>query len=87
MPSLMFVGDVCGKADAAADVYLSVFGDAERGQLVRCPEGLAPDPPGTGMFSDFWLGDTWLATMDSAYEHLVGASAMDLRQRPAEFWR
>ena len=72
VPALMFVGDVSGQAAEAVDFYLSVFGDAERGQLVRYPEGSAPDVPGTVMFSDFRLADTWFAAMDSAHEHAFG---------------
>lgn len=72
VPSLMFVGDVSGQAEEAIDFYVSVFGDAERGQLVRYPEGSAPDLPGTVMFSDFRLADTWFAAMDSAHGHAFG---------------
>lgn len=72
VPSLMFVGDVSGQAEEANDFYLSVFGDAERGQLVRYPQGLAPELPDTVMFSDFRLADTWFAAMDSAREHAFG---------------
>jgi predicted 3-demethylubiquinone-9 3-methyltransferase (glyoxalase superfamily) len=66
VPALMFVGDVSGKAEAATDFYLDVFGDAERGQLVRYPEGMAAEVPGTVMFCDIRLGDTWIADMDTA---------------------
>jgi predicted 3-demethylubiquinone-9 3-methyltransferase (glyoxalase superfamily) len=69
MPALTFVGAVSAKAEQAVDFYLGVFGDAERGQLVRYPEAMAPEVPGTVMFSDFRLGDSWLAAMDSAREH------------------
>jgi predicted 3-demethylubiquinone-9 3-methyltransferase (glyoxalase superfamily) len=69
VPALMFVGDVRGKAEEATDFYLKVFGDSQRGQLVRYPEGVAPEVPGTVMFSDLRVGDTWLAAMDSAREH------------------
>ena len=72
VPALTFVGDVSGKAEEATDFYLDVFGDGERGQLVRYPEGMAPDVPGTVMFSDIRLGDTWIAAMDSAREHDFG---------------
>jgi predicted 3-demethylubiquinone-9 3-methyltransferase (glyoxalase superfamily) len=72
VPSLMFAGDVSGKAEEAVDFYLSVFGDAERGQLVRYPEGLAPELPGTVMFSDFRLADTWFAAMDGGRQHAFG---------------
>ena len=69
IPSLLFVGDVCGKAEEASDHYLSVFDDSERGLLVRYPAGGEPDAEGPVMFSDFRLHATWLAAMDSADEH------------------
>ena len=72
VPALTFVGDVSGKAEEAGDFYLSVFGDGERGQLVRYPDGMAPEKPGTVMFSDFRLADTWFAAMDSARDHDFG---------------
>jgi predicted 3-demethylubiquinone-9 3-methyltransferase (glyoxalase superfamily) len=72
VPSLMFTGDVCGKAAEARDFYIAVFGDAERGQSVPYPEGAAPDAPGTTMFSDFRLADGWFAAMDSAEDHGFG---------------
>jgi predicted 3-demethylubiquinone-9 3-methyltransferase (glyoxalase superfamily) len=72
VPSLMFTGEVCGKAAEAVEFYVSVFGDAERGQLVPYPEGAEPDEPGTTMFSDFRLADGWLAAMDSAQDHGFG---------------
>jgi predicted 3-demethylubiquinone-9 3-methyltransferase (glyoxalase superfamily) len=72
VPSLMFTGDVCGKAAEARDAYISVFGDAERGQSAPYPEGSEPDEPGTTMFTDFRLADSWLAAMDSAQEHHFG---------------
>jgi predicted 3-demethylubiquinone-9 3-methyltransferase (glyoxalase superfamily) len=71
VPALMFVGDVSGKAEEATDFYRGVFGDAERGQLARYPEGMAPEVPGTVMFTDIRLGDTWVAAMDSARDEAV----------------
>ena len=72
VPSLLYTGEVCGKAAEARDYYISVFGDAERGQSALYPEGSEPDEPGTTMFSDFRLADSWLAAMDSAQEHHFG---------------
>jgi predicted 3-demethylubiquinone-9 3-methyltransferase (glyoxalase superfamily) len=72
VPSLMFTGEVCGKAGEARDAYIAAFGDAERGQSVPYPEGSEPDQPGSTMFSDLRLADTWLAAMDSAYDHGFG---------------
>jgi len=69
IPSLLFVGDVCGKAEEATDFYLSVFNNSRRGELVRYPPGMNPDKEGTIMFTDFILEGVWFAAMDSAQEH------------------
>ena len=69
IPSLLFVGANCGKAEEAIEFYLSVFGNAKQGMTVRYPAGREPDKEGTIMFADFMLENTWLAAMDSAHEH------------------
>ncbi|MBI5473816.1 MAG: VOC family protein [Ignavibacteriae bacterium] len=79
VPSLMFVGDMCGKAEEASDYYLSVFSakggsasggkNAKRGIIARYPKGLEPDKEGTIMFTDFMIENQWFAAMDSAREH------------------
>lgn len=69
IPSIMFVGDVCGKAEKATDFYISVFKNSKRGALARYPKGMAPDKEGTIMFTDFMLEGQWFAAMDSAHEH------------------
>jgi predicted 3-demethylubiquinone-9 3-methyltransferase (glyoxalase superfamily) len=67
LPSLLFVGEVSGRAEEAGDLYRRVFGgDSVAGQLVRWPEDMGAELPGTVMFSDFRLGDSWLTAMDSA---------------------
>jgi len=52
IPLLMFVGDVCGKAEEASDFYLSIFEESKRGAIVRYPKGMEPDKEGTIMFTD-----------------------------------
>lgn len=69
IPSLLFTGDACGKAEEAGAFYRSVFPDSQEGQLVRWPAGSLPEREGTVMFSDFRLDQTWFAAMDSAREH------------------
>ncbi|CAG1014960.1 hypothetical protein ANAEL_05131 [Anaerolineales bacterium] len=78
VPSLLFVGDVAGKAEEAINFYLSVFRDApfdfaprgsKMGAIMRYGAGQEPDKAGTVMFADFKLLGTWLAAMDSAHEH------------------
>lgn len=37
VPSLLFVGDICGKAEEAVGHYIDTFKDAKRGTLARYP--------------------------------------------------
>lgn len=69
VPSLMFVGDVYGKAEEAIDFYLSIFNNGRRGSTNRYPQGMAPNEAGTLMFADFMLEGQWFAAMDSAENH------------------
>ncbi len=69
IPSLMFTGGVCGKAEEATDFYLSVFKDSKRGIVARYPAGMEPDKEGTLMFTDFKLEGQWFTAMDSARMH------------------
>ena len=55
VPSLMFVGEVAGKAEEAINFYLSVFKDSKMGTLIRYGAGQEPDNEGTVMFADFML--------------------------------
>ncbi|WP_454831293.1 VOC family protein [Pseudoxanthomonas wuyuanensis] len=72
MPSLLFTGDVYGKAEEAGAFYRSVFDGSQAGQLVRRTEDVPPDQAGTVLFSDFRLGESWFVAMDSGYEHSFG---------------
>ncbi|MEW5797549.1 MAG: VOC family protein [Bacteroidota bacterium] len=74
VPSLLFAGNVCGKAEEATDFYLSVFSasgekNTKRGLVARYPKGMEPDKEGTIMFTDFMIEGQWFAAMDSAREH------------------
>jgi predicted 3-demethylubiquinone-9 3-methyltransferase (glyoxalase superfamily) len=69
VPSLLFVGNVCGKAEEAINFYLSVFKNSKQGLIARYPKGMEPDKEGTLMFADFMLEGQWFAAMDSAHEH------------------
>lgn len=69
IPSLLFVGDVYGKAEEASDFYISAFQNSRRGAIARYPAGMAPDKEGAVMFTDFMLKGQWFAAMDSAREH------------------
>lgn len=69
MPSLMFVGDICGKAEEAIQMYVSIFKHSKEGYIARYPQGLEPNKEGTVMFADFMLENQWFAAMDSASDH------------------
>ena len=68
-PALLFTGEVCGRAAEAGAFYREVFPGSREGRLVPHPEGSAPDRAGTTMYTDFRLGPTWFAAMDSAHPH------------------
>jgi predicted 3-demethylubiquinone-9 3-methyltransferase (glyoxalase superfamily) len=69
MPSLLFVGEVYGKAEEAINFYLSVFKDSKMGAVHHYGAGQEPDKEDAVMFADFKLLDLWFAAMDSAREH------------------
>jgi predicted 3-demethylubiquinone-9 3-methyltransferase (glyoxalase superfamily) len=72
VPTLMFIGDVCGKAEAAVEHYTSVFPDSKVGPILRYSEGQEPDEPGTIQYIGFSLAGQQLAAMDSARVHDTG---------------
>ncbi len=72
VPTLMFVGDVCGKAEEAANHYASVFPNSKVEHVVRYGEGEEPDQPGTVRHLYLSLDGYKLAAMDSAREHDFG---------------
>jgi predicted 3-demethylubiquinone-9 3-methyltransferase (glyoxalase superfamily) len=72
VPSLLYTGDVVGKANEAIEFYCSIFKDGKRGTTAPRPEDMGPDKAGTLMFADFYINHTWLAAMDSAHPHGFG---------------
>ena len=69
VPSLLFTGSVCGRAEEATEYYLSIFDETKRGLTARYPEGSEPDKEGTIMYTDLMLNGQWFAAMDSAQDH------------------
>jgi len=61
-PTLMFVGDVCGKAEEAIHFYASLFRRSKVGDILREKEGIVKHAAFTLEGQDF-------AAMDSAREH------------------
>ena len=65
----MFVGEQCGKAEAAIKFYISVFNNAKIGSILRYGKGEEPDREGTIKHAAFTLEDQGFAAMDSARNH------------------
>jgi predicted 3-demethylubiquinone-9 3-methyltransferase (glyoxalase superfamily) len=72
IPSLMFTGERCGRAEEAIDCYTSIFSDTDVNDIARYGPGQQPDEEGTVMFADFTLDGQHFAAMDSAREHDFG---------------
>jgi len=68
-PTLMFVGEQCGKAEAAINYYTSVFSNAGIGDILRYGKGEEPDKEGAIKHADFLLENQGFAAMDSAHKH------------------
>jgi predicted 3-demethylubiquinone-9 3-methyltransferase (glyoxalase superfamily) len=76
-PVLMFVGNVCGKAEEAINFYSAVFKNAPNGAaedttvevLARYGKGEEPDKVGTVRYAHFSLVGQEFGAMDSAREH------------------
>jgi len=72
VPTLMYVGEVAGRAEEAANFYASVFRDARVGDILRYGRGEEPDKEGTVKHLGFTLEGREFAAMDSAYGHKFG---------------
>jgi predicted 3-demethylubiquinone-9 3-methyltransferase (glyoxalase superfamily) len=71
-PTLMFVGDVCGRAEEAVTFYTSMFPNSNLGPVLRYGQGEEPDKEGTVRHASFALVEQKFAAMDSAREHNFG---------------
>jgi predicted 3-demethylubiquinone-9 3-methyltransferase (glyoxalase superfamily) len=68
-PTLLFVGDVCGKAEEAMNFYASIFPDGKVGNMAKYPAGMEPNKEGTVMHGVVTLAGQDFFAMDSAKEH------------------
>ena len=77
-PVLMFVGNVCGKAEEAINFYVSVFknapdrakgGGANAKILARYGKNSEPDKEGTVQYAQLSIAGQEFGAMDSAREH------------------
>lgn len=71
-PTLIYVGDVSGRAEEAVNFYTSVFPNSKVGDINRYGKGEDPDKEGTVRHASFSLGGYQFAAMDSAREHNFG---------------
>ena len=92
-PTLMFVGEVCGKAEEAINFYASVFPDSKLGRVLRYGKGEEPDQEGTIKHAGFTLAGREFAAMDSAHDHSFGFNeavsfmvGCDTQQEIDYFW-
>ena len=69
IPTLMYVGDVCGRAEEAVNLYASVFHNSKVGDILRYGKDEAPDREGTIKHAAFTLEGQEFAAMESAYDH------------------
>ncbi|HSB92189.1 MAG TPA: VOC family protein [Flavitalea sp.] len=68
-PAIMFVGDVCGKAEEAIRFYASVFRNSKVGDIFRYVKGQEPDKEGAAAHAFFTLENQEFVAMDSARSH------------------
>lgn len=71
-PSLLFVGEVCGRAQEATRFYTSVFPDSAVDTLVPYGSDAAPNAEGDVMYASLRLAGQQFAAMDSALDHDFG---------------
>ena len=68
-PVIMFVGNVCGKAEEAVKFWTSVFPESNVGMVLHFGKGEEPDKEGTLKYAAFSLFGQEFGAMDSAHEH------------------
>jgi predicted 3-demethylubiquinone-9 3-methyltransferase (glyoxalase superfamily) len=69
VPMVMFVGEVCGKAEEAINSWTSLFPASKVETIQRYGKGELPDQEGTVKYAEFSLFGEQFRCMDSAYEH------------------
>jgi len=68
-PTMMFVGENCGKCETAINEYTAIFKDAKINGLERYGDGMEPQTPEMIKHIAFELEKESFAAMDSAYEN------------------
>jgi predicted 3-demethylubiquinone-9 3-methyltransferase (glyoxalase superfamily) len=68
-PSLLFVGDQCGRAEEALRLYTSTFRDSSVNGILRFSPEETPSPEGLVKHAQFTLEGEVFMVMDSPFEH------------------
>jgi len=68
-PTMMYVGNVAGKAEEAMRLYASVLPESTVGDIARYPAGMEPEKEGTVMHGSVTLAGQEFFAMDSAQKH------------------
>ena len=69
VPSLLFTGEVYGKASEAINYYTSIFNNAKIENVFKYGPDAPPNDPEALMFADFTLEGLLFAAMDGAGQH------------------
>jgi predicted 3-demethylubiquinone-9 3-methyltransferase (glyoxalase superfamily) len=92
-PTLIFVGEQCGRAEEAINFYSSVFHDAKVDHILRYSKDDKPDKEGTIKHAGFSLEGENFAVMDSARAHNFNFNEAisfmvhcDTQERIDSFW-
>jgi predicted 3-demethylubiquinone-9 3-methyltransferase (glyoxalase superfamily) len=68
-PTLMYVGDMAGKAEEAIGLYTGLFDNSKIDNVMRYEAGEDPDKEGTIKHASFQLAGEYFGAMDSAQDH------------------
>jgi len=68
-PTLMFVGDQCGKAEEAIEFYTTIFEHSKVGDILRYGMDKTPNESNMIQHVEFTLENQRFAAMDSGYNH------------------
>jgi predicted 3-demethylubiquinone-9 3-methyltransferase (glyoxalase superfamily) len=68
-PVLMFVGDVCGRAEEAVNFYASLFEHAQADVFARYGPDEEPDTEGSVQYAVLTVNGREVGAMDSGYQH------------------
>jgi predicted 3-demethylubiquinone-9 3-methyltransferase (glyoxalase superfamily) len=72
MPTFMFTGKACGKAEEAMSFWASLFPQSSVADPLRYGPDESPDAQGSVKHGEFSLASRPFAAMDSAYQHGFG---------------